>query len=210
MQNPISILLVENCLFTRIGVSEVLKREDDFKIVGEADSGARGLKLFKKLKPQVVILALRLPDSCAVDVIEKYLAIAPETKILVFAEHTGDAEIRNTFKKGALGFIRKDVMVKEAFVKALRTVSAGQKYIPSEIAEIISENVTGDDITPTEKKILEMMVKGLSNKQIAFEQNISINTVKSHLQKIFDKLGAPNRISAAVIAVKRGFIHFDF
>ena len=181
---------------------------DDFKVIGEADSGAKGLELFRQYKPDLVILSLRLPDSCAVDGIEQYLAIQPKTKIIVLADSAGDVEITKSLKKGALGYILKNVS-EEELIKAIRTVSSGHKYIPGNIAAILSENLGQEDLTTSEKNVLEMVVAGKANKQIAMELNISENTVKSHVKNVFDKLGVSDRTSATTLAIKRGFVRID-
>jgi DNA-binding NarL/FixJ family response regulator len=135
MQNPIRILLIENQILTRIGIKTVLERDENFEIVGEADSGATGFELFRRLNPDVTILSLRLPDSCAIDVLADYFADDERAKIIVLAEHAGDAEISKSLKKGALGYVCKDVSEND-LIKAVRAVAAGKKYIPIGIAEI--------------------------------------------------------------------------
>ena len=208
MQNPIRILLIENQTLTRIGIKTILASQNDFEIIGEADSGATGFELFSRLKPDVTILSLRLPDSCAIDVLSDYFAANERAKIIVLAEHAGDAEISKSLKKGALGYVCKDVSESE-LIKAIRTVAAGKKYIPADIAEILSENFGQEELTPSERKILQKIVGGSSNKEIAFDLNVSENTVKTHVKNVFEKLGVSDRTSAATLAIKRGLIRID-
>ena len=187
MKNSIRILIIENQRLTRIGIRTVLEAENDFEIVGEATSGAKGFALFRQLKPNVTVLSLRLPDSCAIDTLDNYFAEEKRSKILVLADTAGDAEISKALKKGALGYICKDISPTE-LVKAIRVVNSGKKYIPSDIAEILSEHIGQEELTPTETKILGAVVAGKSNKEIAYDLNISENTVKTHVKNIFDKL----------------------
>ena len=208
MQNPIRILLIENQTLTRIGIKTILAAQNDFEIVGEADSGTAGFELFRRSKPDVTILSLRLPDSCAIDVLSDYFAADGRAKIIVLAEHAGDAEISKSLKKGALGYVCKDVSESE-LIKAIRTVAAGKKYIPADIAEILSENFGQDELTHSEQKILQAIVGGKSNKEIAFESGVSENTVKTHVKNIFSKLGVDDRTAAAMSAVKRGIVRAD-
>lgn len=208
MQKPIKTLLIENQTLTRIGIKTILSEQSDIEVVGEAETGAEGFELFRRTNADVSILGLRLPDSCAVDDIGKYLRENPLTKIIVLAEHAGDAEIARALKQGAFGYIFKDISAEE-LVKAIRTVANGRKYIPSDIAELLSENLGQEELTPTENKILAMIVEGKSNKEIAYEYDVSENTVKTHIKNVFAKLGVSDRTSAATTAIKRGFARFD-
>lgn len=204
-KKAICVLLIENQTLTRIGIRTVLSAKGDFEIVGEADAGAKGFELFKKLLPDVTILSLRLPDSCAIDTLSDYFAAETGAKILVLADTAGDAEISKALKLGAAGYICKDVSPDE-LVKAIHLVNAGKKYIPNDIAEILSENLFREELTPTETKILRQIVAGRANKEIAYELNVSENTVKTHVKNVFEKLGVSDRTSAATMAIKRGLV----
>ncbi|MDQ3322334.1 MAG: response regulator transcription factor [Acidobacteriota bacterium] len=208
MQNQIRVLLIENQTLTRVGVKTILSARDDFEIVGEAASGAAGFELFKQTNPDVVILGLRLPDSCAIDDLSDYFAENKRAKIIILAEHAGDAEISRALKRGALGYVCKDVSEIE-LVEAIRAVAAGRKYIPQNIAGILSENFGQEELTPSEQKILRMIVSGKANKEMAFDLNVSENTVKTHVKNIFDKLNVSDRTSAATSAIKRGLVRID-
>jgi len=203
--NKIRVLIIENQTLVRIGIRTILSASDDFEIVGEADSGAEGFALFNQLKPDVNILGLRLPDSCAIDTLDDYFAAEKRAKILVLADTAGDAEISKALKKGALGYICKDISPEE-LTKAIRVVNQGKKYIPSDIAEILSEHLGEEELTKTESSVLRYLVGGMSNKEIAFALDISENTVKTHVKNIFEKLGVSDRTSAATLAIKRGLV----
>ena len=206
--NAIRVLLVENQTLVKIGIKTILSGQSDMNIVGEAETGAEGFKLFGQLQPDVTILSLRLPDYCAIDVLEDYFNADKRAKILILAEHAGDSEISRSLKKGVSGYVRKDVSESD-LLKAIRLVNAGKKYIPANIAEILSENFGQEELTPSERKILQMLVGGNSNKEIAFDLNVSENTVKTHVKNIFEKLGVSDRTSAATSAIKRGLVRID-
>lgn len=208
MKSPIRLLIIENQTLVRVGIKTILSLIGDVEIVGESETGEKGLRLFRELKPDVTILSLRLPDSCAIDVLEEYFVENKKAKVLILAEHAGDSEISRSLKKGASGYICKDISETE-LVKAIRAVAAGGKYIPSEIAEILSENLGQEELTPQERKILHLIVAGHSNKEIAFELNISENTVKTHIKNIFGKLDVSDRTSAATVAIKRGLVRIN-
>lgn len=208
MQNFIRVLLIENQTLTRIGIKTILSEQRDIEIVGEAETSAKGFEVFKKDAPDVTILGLRLADSCAVDEIKKYLAENSRAKIIVLAEHAGDSEISRSLKNGAFGYICKDASADKP-VKAIRVVNAGRKYIPGEIAEILSEHIGREELTPAEQKVLERIVKGKSNKEIAYNLEVSENTVKTHVKNILGKLGVSDRTSAATLAIRRGLVRID-
>jgi DNA-binding NarL/FixJ family response regulator len=204
----IHVLLIENQSLTRLGVRTVIDGEDDIDLIGEADNASDGFKLFTEYKPAVTILGLRFPDSCSIDDLDNYFIENPKARVIVLAEHAGDAEITKALKKGAAGYICKDV-TPDDLVTAIRTVAVGRKYIPSEIAQILSEHLGQEDLTPAESNVLRMIVGGMSNKEIAFALDVSENTVKTHVKNIFDKIGVSDRTSAATMAIKRGLVRVD-
>ncbi len=204
----INVLLIENQPLTRIGVRTVVDGEAGIDIIGDVDNTADGFAMFRDLSPDVTILGLRFPDSCSIDDLDNYFIERPKAKIIVLAEHAGDAEIARALKKGAAGYICKDISPSE-LVDAIRTVAAGRKYIPDDIAQILSENLGREELTPTETNVLRMIVGGMSNKEIAFALDVSENTIKTHIQNIFGKIGVSDRTSAATTAIKRGLVRVD-
>ncbi len=208
MNDPIKVLLIENQPLTRIGINVVLAATDDITLAGETDNAKDGFRLFAELSPDVTILGLHFPDSCSIDDLDNYFIERPRAKIIVLAEHAGDSEISRALKKGALGYICKDVEPDD-LLKAIHVVNAGKKYIPVEIAEILGEHVGHEELTATESNVLRMIVGGMSNKEIAFALDVTENTIKSHVQNIFGKLGISDRTSAATLAIKRGLVRID-
>jgi Response regulator containing a CheY-like receiver domain and an HTH DNA-binding domain len=204
----VNVLLIENQPLTRLGVRAVVSTETDIELSGESDNAADGFAKFRELRPDVTILGLRFPGSCSIDDLENYFSEDPKAKIIVLAEHAGDAEIKKALQKGAMGYICKDVSPNE-LLDAIRTVAKGGKYIPDEIAQILSANLGQEEITSAESNVLRMIVGGMSNKEIAFALDISENTVKSHVQNIFGKIGVSDRTSAATTAIKRGLVRVD-
>lgn len=202
------LLLIESQPLTRLGVRAVVSGEDDIEFIGETDNLTDGFALFREHDPDVTILGLRFPDSCSIDDLDRYFAERPKAKIIVLAEHAGDAEIAKALKKGAAGYICKDISP-SGLVDAIRTVAAGRKYIPDDIARILSEHVGKEELTPAESNVLRMVVGGMSNKEIAFALDVSENTVKTHLQNIFAKIGVSDRTSATMTAIKRGLVRVE-
>lgn len=201
----IRVLLIENQTLVRVGVETILSGQPDIEIVGEAKNGAEGFRLFQELKPEVTLISLRLPDSCAVDEIEHFLAADERAKIIVLADRAGDSEISRSLKQGAFGYVCRDVS-ESGLVAAIRAVYAGRKYIQDEAANILSEHFGEEELTRTERKILQAVAAGKSNKEIAFDLSVSENTVKTHVKNVFDKLGVSDRTNAATTAIKRGLV----
>lgn len=208
MENKIKILIIEGETLVRVGVRTILSAQADFEIVGEAETSEQGFELFKQTRADVVLMSLRLAEACAVDEIEKFLDFAPKAKIIVLASHAGDAEIARSLRKGAFGYVLKNVSERD-LIKAIRTVAADKKFIPPNVAEILSENFGQESLTPSEENILKEIVAGKSNKEIAFNLKVSENTVKTHVKNIFDKLDVSDRTTAATVAIKRGLVRVD-
>ncbi|MBP7474800.1 MAG: response regulator transcription factor [Pyrinomonadaceae bacterium] len=204
----IQLLLIENQPLTRLGVRAVIEGQDHIELVGETDNAANGFSMFRDLNPDVTILGLRFPNSCSIDDLDNYFKERPKAKVIVLAEHAGDAEISKALKKGAAGYICKDISPGE-LIEAIRTVAVGRKYIPDDIARILSENLGQEELTPAESNVLRMIVGGMSNKEIAFALDVSENTVKTHVSNIFGKIGVSDRTSAAGVAIKRGLVRVD-
>ncbi|MEO7658197.1 MAG: response regulator transcription factor [Pyrinomonadaceae bacterium] len=208
MSDPIKVLLIEQQPLTRVAVKTVLAGSGDILLAAEADTAKDGFELFSKTSPDVTILGLRFLDSCSIDDLDNYFLERPKAKIIVLADHAGDSEITRALKKGALGYICKDIEPDE-LVDAIRKVARGQKYIPAEIAGILTEHFGQEELTATETNVLQMVIGGMSNKEIAFALDNSENTIKTHIQNIFGKIGVSDRTSAAAVAIKRGLVRID-
>lgn len=202
------ILIIENESLVRIGIRTILLSESDFEIVGEAETSEEGFRLFQERKPDVVMMSLRLKMTCAIDDVKTFRNHSPTAKIIILAPRAGDGEISKALKEGALGYVLKDISPAE-LVKAIRIVANGKKYIPTEIAEILTEHLGMEELTPTEQIVLRMLVGAMSNKEISFALDISENTVKTHIKNIFDKLDVSDRTAATTTAIRRGLVRMD-
>jgi len=205
---PVSLLLIENQQLVRLGIRSAVAAAGDIDVVGEAGDLAAGYEFYSELQPDVVILGLRFPEGCSIDHLDRYLSGGSKARLIVLADHAGDAEISRALKKGALGYVCKDVGPAE-LIKAIRAVAAGRRYLPPDIAVILSEHAGLEELTPAEVTVLRMIVGGMSNKEIAFALDLSENTVKTHVQNIFGKIGVSDRTSAATTAIKRGLVRVD-
>ena len=205
---PIKILIIENETLIRVGIRSVLLAEADFEIVGEAKTSEEGFKLFQTRQPDVTLMSLRLKETCAIDDVKTYRDYSPTAKIIILAPRAGDGEISKALKQGALGYILKDIAPDE-LVKAIRVVATGKKYIPSDVAEVLTEHLGMEELTPSELIVLRMLVGAMTNKEIAFGLDVSENTIKTHIKNIFDKLGVSDRTAATTTAIRRGLVRMD-
>jgi DNA-binding NarL/FixJ family response regulator len=202
------ILIIENEALVRIGIRTVLLAEGDFEVIGEAESSASGLQLVAERNPDVVLMSLRLKETCAIDDIIELKKIAPDAKVIILASHPGDGEISKAIERGASGYLLKDV-TPEQLVGAIRAVAKGKSFLQSEVADILDEHRGSETLTPTESAVLRLLVGSLTNMEIAFAMDVSENTVKTHVKNIFSKLGVTDRTAATTTAIKRGLVRMD-
>lgn len=205
---PIRILLVESHPLTRIGIKTVVSEQADMEIVGEAFTGTEGVAQYRKFQPDITLFGLRIPDLCGVDAVKFIRAESPKANIIILADRAGDTEIRRSLENGACGFVLKDAPAEE-LIKAIRAVFRGKRYVSPEIAEVLTDNLGAEDLTPAEQRVVEMIVRGASNKEISAALSITENTVKTHLKNIFGKLNVEDRTQAAMSAIRRGIVRVD-
>lgn len=204
----ISILLVESQPLASIGIKTVISAQPDIKIVGEALTGTEGVSLFRKLQPDITLFGLRTPDLCGVDAVKFIRAEFPKANIIILADRAGDSEIRRSLENGACGFVLKDAPPEE-LLTAIRAVASGRRFVSPDVAEVLTENLGAEDLTKAELRVVEMVVKGASNKEISAALSITENTVKTHLKNIFEKLDVNDRTQAALSAIRRGIVRVD-
>jgi len=201
----IRILTVDDHLLLREGIAAVLEGQEDMKLVGEAGNGREAVESFRRLKPDVTLMDLRMPDMSGLAAIAAIRADFPDARIIVLTTYSGDAQAAAALKAGAAGYLLKNLVRKE-LIETIRTVHAGKRRIPPEIATEIAEHVADDALTGREIEVLRAVAAGKSNKLIAAELAISEGTVKTHMKSILPKLDASDRTHAVMIALKRGIL----
>jgi DNA-binding NarL/FixJ family response regulator len=201
----IRILIVDDHPLLREGVVSLVEKEADMVIVAEASNGKEALQLFQQHIPDITLMDLRLPGMDGIDVIAAILAEFPNAKIIVLTTFSGDAQILRALKAGARGYLLKDMLRKE-LLDAIRTVQAGRKRIPPEIAAQIAEHASDTTLTRRELEVLQLIASGNPNKLVADKLSVTQDTVKMHVKSILSKLGANDRTHAVAIAVKRGMM----
>lgn len=206
--NPIRILIVEDHNVVRQGLMALLKTVPDMQVIGEAGDGQTGVELYRRLKPDVTIMDLRLPKMSGVEAIREIRIANPAARVIVLTTFDGDEDIYRALQAGARGYLLKD-MFGEELMEAIRLVHAGRTRIPAPVAQILAERMGGPNLTPRESEVLELIVAGRSNKEIGSDLSISEATVKSHINSILSKLGVTDRTQAATTALQRGIVHLS-
>ena len=201
----IRILTVDDHQLLREGIAAVLARQDDMTLVGEADSGREAVDAFRRLRPDVTLMDLRMPDMNGIEAITAIRAEFPAARIIVLTTYKGDAQAAAALKAGAAGYLLKNLVRKE-LIETIRLVHSGKRRVPPEIATEIAEHVADDALTERELEVLRRVASGMSNKLIAVELAISEETVKTHMKSILPKLDAADRTHAVMIALKRGIL----
>ncbi len=209
MTTPIRVLCADDHPLVRKGIASILANETDVVLVGEAGSGQEAVEQFRKLKPDVVLMDLRMPEMTGIEATRIIRAEAPETKIIALTSYDGDQDIYRAIEAGVRGYILKE-MVHTEVLRAIRTVHAGKRLMPAEVAERLSEYFPQMALTPREVEVLRLVAKGMANKEIAHELGTASGTIKMHIQNILAKLDASDRTHAVTIALERGILHLDF
>jgi DNA-binding NarL/FixJ family response regulator len=206
MNDKIRILVAEDHLVARVGVSTIVNMQPDMTVVAEASNGQQAVELFRKHRPDVTLLDLRMPGMGGVEAATAIRAEFPNARMIALTTYGGDEDIRRALAAGVLAYLTKDVLHDE-LLKAIRAVHEGQTYLPAAVAAALAAQLPRPDLSAREVQVLELIVRGLANKQIAYTLNIAEHTVKNHVKNILSKLGAQDRTQAATAAIQRGIIH---
>ena len=208
MKEPIRVLVVEDHAVVRQGLVALLNVVEGLEVVGEAADGAEAVAQFRKHKPDVTLVDLRLPRMSGVDVIQRVRMEQPGARFIVLTTYDGDEDIYRALKAGAKAYLLKG-MTSEELISTIRMVHEGKSHIPPAIAAKLAERMGAEELTPREFDVLEQIVHGKSNKEIATELDVSEATVKTHINSLLGKLGVTDRTQAATAAIQRGIVPLE-
>jgi DNA-binding NarL/FixJ family response regulator len=201
----ISVLIVDDHPMMRAGLAGEVNAQSDMTVVAEAADGEEAILLYKRHRPDITLMDIRMPNTNGIDAITAIRSEYAYARVIILTTYGGDAQATRAFKAGAVGYIEKNTLRSE-LVDTIRLVYAGHRKIPPGIAIDIAEHMTDELLTARELEIIRGVAKGKANKILAADLNISEHTVKNHLQNILAKLSASDRTHAVTIALKRGII----
>jgi DNA-binding NarL/FixJ family response regulator len=210
---PTKVLLVDDHALFRQGVRNTIEPEEDFEVVGEAEDGMEAVAKARELKPDLILMDIKMPQSNGLEAVSAIRRELPDVKIIMLSVHDGDDNLFEAIKRGAKGFLSKNARAK-GLLDSLRAVMKGEAVISGPMAEKvfrefarlagIEDGTIGGQLTPREKEVLQKISEGLTNKEIGLCLCISQNTVKVHVRNIFRKLHVQTRSQAVACARRRG------
>jgi DNA-binding NarL/FixJ family response regulator len=204
--DPIRILIADDHNVLRDGLAAIIRQEIDLDVVGEVGDGRQAVELWKKQRPDVTLMDLRMPGIDGVNAIYEIRAVDPGARIIVLTTFDGDEDIYRGLRAGAKSYLLKDVRREELF-QCIREVHAGRTFVPPAIAAKLAERLPGDELSPRELEVLRLLAEGKPNKLIGVALSITEVTVKSHVQSLFKKLNVLSRTEAIAVANRRGLLH---
>lgn len=205
---PLSLLVVDDHYVFRAGLRAVLSLRRDFVVVGEADTTDGALAEYRRCRPGVTLMDLRLPDAGGIEATRRIRAEFPEARVLMLTTYDGDEDIHQALSAGACGYLLKSVPGPE-LLRAIEAAARGERYIPPEVQLRLEERATFGQLTDREREVLPLVVKGLTNREIAGILKFTEFTAKAHVRSLLAKLGAADRTELVAIAVQRGLIHLE-
>lgn len=207
MADKISVLLVDDHALVRRGFRRMLDDDETLEVVGEASNGAEAVEFAGKLKPHVIVMDCQLPEMNGLEATRKILAAQPDTAILMLSMHSEDTLVRQALEAGARGYVLKNAMDLD-LARAIKEVAAGKSVMDPQVerAEVL-KGERGGGLTARELEILQHIVAGKSNKEIASDLNLSVNTVSVHRANIMDRLGIHKTAELVVYAIRNGLVN---
>jgi DNA-binding NarL/FixJ family response regulator len=204
----IRVLLIEDHFLARIALHSVLSGHPQIQIVGEAGDGERGIAMYRSLRPDVVVLDLRLPRVSGFDVIVQLKKEFLTPRIVVLSNYQGSEDIYRAVRSGAMAYLNKDASGEE-LLNAIQNVHQGLRYLPHGALDRLAERMPAVDLTPRESEVLARITQGRSNREIAEDLKIAEKTVRIHVSSLLDKMGARDRTQATIYALQRGLVHLE-
>jgi DNA-binding NarL/FixJ family response regulator len=207
------VLIADDQTLFRSGLARLLDSDERVAVVGEAVDGLDAVKLALALKPDVVLMDIKMPNLDGIEATRRIVSESPKSKVLMLTTFEADNHVIQALKAGASGYVLKDSEA-SAIVSSILAVVAGERVMASAVANRVLEMLTGattpkefyDGLTAREVEILKMLATGMANKQIAYKLKISEKTVRNHVSNMYEKLGIYDRAQAVLYAVRKGLV----
>lgn len=206
--NRITVMLVDDHPAFRKGIAALIESEPDMVVIAQTGDGADSVELYSRTKPDVVLMDLRLPGMGGVEAIMAIRLKHPDARIIVLTTFDADEDIYRAIQSGAKSYLLKDTPDDE-LAAMIRAVYLGEGTLPSRVAERLAERNRRADLSRREMDVLQLLIKGRSNKEISSRLFVSEDTVKAHLKTLFSKLNVRDRTEAAITAIRHGIVHLD-
>lgn len=201
----IRLFMIDDHPIVRFGLSALLGMQEDIEVVGTAGDGSSALAMLQETPADVVLVDLRMAQMSGIETLQKLSHVAPRTRPIVLSSFEFDEEIYAAVKAGAQGYVHKEASAAE-ILKAIRTVYAGKQAFPHRIAERLSSHKMSVGLSDREREVLELVARGLTNKEVAAALGLSQFTVRNHLNHVAEKLDVSDRTEAIVVALQAGII----
>lgn len=205
-QEKIKVMVVDDHPLMRVGVAAIINARPNMTVVAQTGTGEEAVALFHEHKPDITLMDLRLPKMSGVDAILAIRARYPESRFVVLTTYEGDEDIHRAFEAGARGYVIKG-MPYQTLIDALLRVHSGGRFLPPPVARALESRMPDSELSPREQEVLQLLVSGKSNKEIASELGITNATVKCHVSTILMRLNVSDRTQAVVAALQRGLVH---
>jgi DNA-binding NarL/FixJ family response regulator len=204
-KKKIRLLIADDHVLIREGLAATIGRQRDMLVVSQAANGREAVELWKKCRPDIALVDLRMPEGNGVAVIREIRDFDPSARIIIQTTYDTDEEIYQAIRGGAKGYLLKDAPLEDLF-DSIRKVHAGETCIPPALGAKLASRMSGEALTGREIDVLKLLARGRSNKEIGTDLFISETTVKTHVRSIFSKLNVESRTEAIASANKRGLI----
>jgi DNA-binding NarL/FixJ family response regulator len=202
------VLVADDHPVVRAGLIALIGQQADLEVTAEAENGERAIALYREHQPDVVLMDLRMPVLDGVEAIRSITTEFPGARILALSTYEGDGDIRRALEAGACGYLLKDMLLTDVLT-AIRAVRRGERVIPLHVAAQLTKHSERSRLTERELEVLQLVARGLSNKQVADVIGRTEETVKIHLKNIYAKMGVADRTEAVTLALRRGLIHLE-